>query len=138
MACWLVVKSLSNRPDDFEIVNLKWNDSGRGPYLVRQDGSPPSDERVLPEERFFLMKDGTWMLNVTFCNLPEKDRSRGIYQSVDEIFAIIGTLRSTPVVDDRLPEGMSAESLIAGMGRTAREFLDKSHGYPSFRLDELD
>ena len=133
----LVVKWLSNHPNDFEIVNLKWNDSGHGPYLVRQDGCPPSDDSVPPEGRYFLMKDGTWMLNITFCNLAEKDRDRGLYATVEEIFTTIDSLESSPSVDLHLPEGMSRESMIEGMSRTAKEFLDKSRHYPAFRLDDL-
>ncbi len=131
------MKWLTNHPDDFEIVNLKWNDSGHGPYLVRQDGCPPCDDRVLPEGRYFLMKDGTWMLNVTFCNLSEPDRDRGLFESVTAVFATVESLPSSPAVDLHLPEGMSREAMIDGMSRTAREFLDKSHHYPAFRLDDL-
>ncbi|MCB1078132.1 MAG: hypothetical protein KDM63_15975 [Verrucomicrobiae bacterium] len=128
------MKWLSNHPDAFELVNLRWHESGHGPYLIRQDGCPPCDDRVPPEGRYFLQKDGTWLLNVTFCNLSRDAQSQGLYNSIQEVFAIIETLDSHPKVDSTLPEGMSHEALISGMSQTAREFLDKSHHYPSAPL----
>lgn len=128
------MKWLSNHPDAFELVNLRWLESGHGPYLVRQDGCPPCEDRVPPEGRYFLMKDGVWLLNVTFCNLSPEERRRGLYDSVEEVFAAIERLGPRPVVDDRLPEGMSREAMIAGLEATAREFLDKSQHYPASPL----
>jgi hypothetical protein len=128
------MKWLSNHPDAFELVNLRWHESGHGPYLIRQDGCPPCDTRVPPEGRYFLMKDGTWLLNITYCNLPRPEQARGLYESIQEVFATIEGLDSKPVVDSALPEGISHESLLSGMGQTAREFLDKSQHYPSSPL----
>ena len=130
------MKWLSNRREDFELVNLHWHEGGHGPYLIRQDGCPPCDDRVPPEGRYFLMKDGTWLLNITFCNLPREEQSRGIYESIPEVAATIDALGSRPSVNSRLPEGMSHEAMLAGLKAAAREFLDKSQHYPAAPLSQ--
>jgi hypothetical protein len=130
------MKRLTNRAEDMELVNLHWHADGHGPYLIRQDGRPPSVDRVLPEGRFFLMKDGTWLLNITFCNLPREAQSRGLYDSIPEVYATIESLGSDPVVDHHLPEGMSADAMLEGLRAAAREFLDKSQHYPATRLGQ--
>lgn len=67
------MRALNNSTGDVEIVNLGYAENGKGPYFVRQDGYPPQTNNF-KAERFILLSDGTWMLNLKFMALPEAEQ----------------------------------------------------------------
>jgi hypothetical protein len=106
------MRTLTNDYNDCELLNLGYNRNGHGPYVVRQDGVAPESLRT-QEDRFYLRKDGTWVLNVTALTLPEKEQEQFIFENAAELYATVQDLGGKPVVEDTLPPGKSRAELDA-------------------------
>lgn len=110
--------TLTNHSSDCELLNLRYNPNGRGPYVIRQDGIPPGSS-TLGEDRFFLRKDGTWVLNFAVFVLPEKEQEQKfVYTDIAEVLSTLQTLLGRPVVEVKLPDGTSRAEVLAAMSST--------------------
>ena len=52
--------ALTNSYHNCELLNLGHGPNGRGPFVIRQEGTPPGSMTFQPD-RFLLRKDGTWV-----------------------------------------------------------------------------
>lgn len=107
--------AISHSVDRFKLLNLGYQPGGKGPYVIRQDGHRPGS-MTMEEHRFYLLKDGSWMLNYAFFLLPEDEQKRHLFESLQEVFAAIEDLAGKKVVvHDQLPEGATREKILASM-----------------------
>ena len=112
------MRILTNDYNDCELLNLGTNQSGHGPYVIRQDGVPPGSPSS-QEDRFLLRKDGTRVLNITAFTLREKEQDQQfIFQNAAELYATVQELGGNPVVEDALPPGKSRAELNAAIETT--------------------
>jgi predicted component of type VI protein secretion system len=118
------MRTLTNDYNDCELLNLGYNTNGHGPYVVRQDGVAPNSLRT-QEDRFYLRKDGTWVLNVTVLTLPEKEQEQFIFQNAAELYATVEDLGGKPLVEDALPVGKSRAELDAAIETTISKFWSR-------------
>ncbi len=102
--------TITNNYQNCELLNLKYGSGGRGPFVVRQDGTPPGSVTFQPE-RFLLRKDGAWVLNLAVFALSEKDKEQFLFESSAEAMQLLSELRGEPVVEAALPAGTSIEQL---------------------------
>ena len=107
------MNTLTNDSRDFLLVNLGFAPNGRGPYSIRQDGVPPGS-LLQQSDRYFLRKDGTWVLNFVLY-LDESKVPEFLYDSVAEAHDCILSLTGKPTVDDKLPEGKTKDDVMRAM-----------------------
>jgi hypothetical protein len=131
------MRALKNSIQEVEIVNLGYAENGKGPYFVRQDGYPPGTTDY-KDERFILLSDGTWMLNLKFMALPESEQEKHLLSSIREIYDRLQNVAGTPVVADAtLPEGKTQEQLMREIEATAGRIRSRMKGAKGSRLDDL-
>ena len=124
------MRTLTNDYHDFELVNLKFSESGRGPYSIRQDGVP-SGADIQQEDRYLLRKDGVWVLNFRVFLLSEEDQQQFLYDSIGEVQGIIQNLSGKPTVEAGLPDGKSREELLQAADTTRDRIfrhIQEAHG----------
>jgi hypothetical protein len=109
--------TLTNNFARCEMLNLGYGPGGRGPFVVRQDGSAPGS-MTLKQDRFLLRKDGTWVLSLAVYALPESEKEQFLYSTTADVIKMLDGLGGTPVVDDSLPAGRSLEELGAAAEAT--------------------
>jgi hypothetical protein len=114
--------TISNNYQRCEMLNLGSGPGGRGPFAIRQEGSAPGS-MSMKQERFLLRDDGVWVLNLTVFALSEAQQQRFLYPTAAHVMRALENLESDPVVDDRLPEGVSQSELLAGAENTASRLL---------------
>ncbi len=105
-----------------EMLNLASASNGRGPFAIRQTGSAPGS-MTLKQDPFLLRDDGVWVFNLTVLALPEQEQQRFLYQSAADVMAALDRLKGDPVVEDKLPEGVTRAELLAGAENTASRIL---------------
>lgn len=104
--------AISNSYDRCELLNLGFGPQGRGPFLVRQQGSAPGS-LTLSQNRYFLRKDGYWVLSLRVYLLSDEDKElHFLYTTTAEATTLISELNGDPQVDDTLPEDASPEDLM--------------------------
>lgn len=97
------------------LLNLGYLRGGKGPYVIRQDGYSPTS-MTMDEHRFYLLADGSWLLNYAFFLLPQEEQEKHLFGSIQEVFQAIDDLAGKPiVVNDKLPEGATKEQILASM-----------------------
>jgi hypothetical protein len=104
--------TLTNSHHNCELLNLGYGPNGRGPFLVRQEGSPPGSV-TFKQERFLLRKDGTWVINLAVCALSEKEKENFLYEQSADALKLLDGMTGDPVVEADLPPGKSIEELTA-------------------------
>jgi hypothetical protein len=102
--------TITNHYQNCELLNLKYGPGGRGPFIVRQEGTPPGSTTFQPE-RFLLRKDGVWVLNLAVFALTEKEKEQFVFESSAEAMQLLDELRGEPIVESALPAGSSIEQL---------------------------
>lgn len=131
------MKALRNSPQDVEIVNLGYAENGRGPYFIRQDGYPPHTTNY-QDERFILLRDGSWMLNIKFLALPEPEQEKHLLSSIREIYDRLQGIAGTPVVaDTRLPLDKTSDQILKEIESTAGRIRSRLRKAPGSRLEDL-
>lgn len=122
--------TLSNSYHQVQLLNLGYAPGGRGPFIVRQEASPPGS-MTMEQVRFLLRKDGTWVHNLAVFALSEKEKEQFLYSTSGEAVAMLNGLVGDPVVDTSLPEGTSVEQLKAAAQSTLTGIWGKiSRGRP--------
>jgi hypothetical protein len=107
--------AISHSVNQFKLLNLGYLRGGKGPYVIRQDGHAPGSI-TMEQHRFYLLDDGSWMLNYAFFLLPEEEQQQHLFGSLQEVFAAIDELAGKKVVvNDKLPEGATKEKIMASM-----------------------
>ena len=107
--------AISHSVNQFKLLNLGYLRGGKGPYVIRQDGHKPGS-MTMEQQRFYLLEDGSWMLNYAFFLLPEEEQEKHLFGSLQEVFAAIDDLAGKKlVVNDQLPEGATKEKILASM-----------------------
>jgi hypothetical protein len=109
--------ALTNNYNHCQLLNLGYGPKGRGPFVVRQQGSAPGS-MTFSDETFLLRKDGAWVINLAVFALPEKDKEQFIYQTSGEAMQLMSDLVGEPVVEAGLPKGTSVEQLKAAAQTT--------------------
>jgi hypothetical protein len=109
--------TLTNNYQSCELLNLKYGSGGRGPFIIRQEGTPPGSI-TLQSERFLLRKDGTWVINLAVFPLSEKDKEQFLFENASEAVQLLEELRGEPMVEAALPSGTSVEQLKAAAQST--------------------
>ena len=109
--------ALTNNYQSCELLNLGYGPGGRGPFLIRQEGSAPGST-TFQQERFLLRKDGTWVINLAVFTLSEKEQAQFLYDSSADALSVLDSLRGDPVVESAIPEGKSMEELRAAAQTT--------------------
>ena len=105
-------KPLTNSFLDTVYVNLGLNETGRGPYVIRQEGYPPNSVDM-EVDRYILMKDGTWVLNYVLSALPEPEADTVLFDSIDEALKLLESIAGHDVkCRTDPPEGISLEQAI--------------------------
>lgn len=104
--------TITNNYQNCELLNLKFGPGGRGPFIVRQEGTPPGS-MTFQNENFLLRKDGTWVINLAVFPLSEKDKEQFLFDSSAEAMQLLEELRGEPMVEAALPSGISVEQLKA-------------------------
>lgn len=102
--------TITNNYNHCQLLNLGSGPKGRGPFVVRQEGSAPGN-MALQQETFLLRKDGTWVLNLAVFPLSEKEKEQFIYQTSAEAIQLLDGLVGEPLVESALPQGTSIEQL---------------------------
>lgn len=89
--------SLSNDLSHFVIVNLEPENPGRGPFVVTQRGTDPSDPRLI-DRGFALTKDGEWV--EWAWTLGHEGESLGmiIFETIQEAIRVIESLEGKPKI----------------------------------------
>src|SRR5688572_19010634 len=109
--------TISNNYQACELLNLGSNAGGRGPFIVRQVGSPPGS-MTFEQDRFLLRKDGTWVLNLAVFVLPEKEKNEFLFGTSAGALGVLNALSGEPVVEAKMPEGKSREEIKAAAQST--------------------
>ncbi|HSI65418.1 MAG TPA: hypothetical protein VLE43_19990 [Candidatus Saccharimonadia bacterium] len=109
--------TLTNSYQNCELLNLRYGSGGRGPFIVRQDGTPPGSV-TFQQERFLLRKDGTWVISLAVYPLSEKEKEQFLFESSAEAMQLLEELRGEPLVEAGLPKGISVEQLKAAAQST--------------------
>jgi hypothetical protein len=109
--------TLTNNFRHCELLNLGYGPRGRGPFVVRQDGSAPGS-MTLRQDRFLLRKDGTWVLNLAVFVLSEKEKEDFLYATSADIVKLLDELTGPPVVEEGLPPDKSVGELTAAAEAT--------------------
>lgn len=118
---------ISHQPDRFQLINLRLNKDGKGPFMIRQEGYPPGSTNMA-NHRYFLLKDGSWMLNYAFFLLDEKEQEEHFLPELEDVFEAIDKLAGKRVVvHDKLPEGSTKESILRGVRETGSHLLRRLH-----------
>lgn len=121
------VPLLSHHPDRFQLVNLRLQKDGKGPYMIRQEGYAPGSTSMA-NHRFFLLKDGTWLLNYAFFMLDEKEQETHFLADLEEVFETVDQLAGKSVVaQEKLPEGATKESIMQAVRQTGSRVLQRLH-----------
>lgn len=106
---------ITNRHQGFHIHNLAQllhNTGSRGPFIVTQDGSDPSDPRMRPCS-FVLTRRGTWLHFYLYLALSEEARARTVqFESAAEALQTAASLPDTVTVEDAL----SLQELLKSAG----------------------
>jgi hypothetical protein len=110
--------TITNNYQNCQLLNLGYGPKGRGPFIVRQDGSPPGS-LTFEQDRFLLRKDGTWVLNLAVFALSEKEKESFFYETSADALNVLNSLSGDPVVQAGLPAGKSREELKAAAQTTA-------------------
>jgi hypothetical protein len=114
--------AISNDYTRCQMLNLASAPGGRGPFVIRQEGSPP-DSTSLQQDSFLLRNDGVWVLNLTVFFLREEEQQRFIYPTSVEVLKALESLHGDAVVEAKLPEDASKAELLAAAGKTASRLL---------------
>ncbi len=104
------------------MLNLGSAPGGRGPFAIRQTGSAPGS-MTLKQDPFLLRNDGVWVFNLAVFALPEPEQQRFLYQSAADVMKALESLQGDPVVEDKLPEGVSSAEVLAGAENMASRIL---------------
>jgi hypothetical protein len=105
-----------------EMLNLGSAPGGRGPFAIRQEGSAPGS-MTLQQDPYLLRNDGVWVLNLTVFASPEEEQKRFLYATSAEVMQALDGLSGDPVVQDKLPEGVSRAELLAAAENFASRIL---------------
>jgi hypothetical protein len=122
--------TISNNYQACELLNLASNAGGRGPFVVRQVGSPPGSV-TFEQDRYLLRKDGTWVINLAVFALSEKEKGEFLFPTSAEALSVLNGLSGEPVVQTRLPEGKSREELKAAAQNTLTGIWGQMHSAKS-------
>ena len=115
--------ALSNDPARCEVMNLGWEPKGHGPYLVRQDGYAPGSADFRPQ-RFILLKNGRWLINLAFVMLPEPEQEAQLFHHLTDVLVCLDALSDKPVVADAaLPPDTSADEIMAHFEKCTHRIL---------------
>ena len=115
--------ALSNDPARCEVMNLGWGPKGHGPYLVRQEGHAPGSVDFRPQ-RFILLKDGRWLINLAFVMLSEADQVAQLFHHLTDVLVFLDSLSDKPVVADAaLPPDTSAEEIMTHFEQCTHRIL---------------
>ncbi|QIF03247.1 hypothetical protein [Roseimicrobium sp. ORNL1] len=106
------MSALANDYTRCELINLGYDSDGRGPYVIRQEGYPPNT-MTFEVDRYYLRRDGTWLINLAMFALPEKEKDDFVYESVEAVIVLLEGLTGEPSVEYHLPEGKSIPELRA-------------------------
>lgn len=110
--------TLTNSYDNCQLLNVGDGPQGRGPFIIRQQGSAPGS-MTLDQNRYFLRKDGTWVLSLAVYILSEAEQEINfLYSTSADAMKQLSSLTGDPVVDDTLPPDKSAEELIRAAEKT--------------------
>ena len=77
----------------------------------------------MKQELFLLRHDGVWVLNLAVFALTEAEQQRFLYATAVDVMKALDSLTGDPVVEDKLPEGVSRNELLAGAETTASRIL---------------
>jgi hypothetical protein len=113
------MSAISNDSTRCEVLNLGSAPKGRGPFAIRQEGTPPGDT-TLKQYCFLLRNDGVWVLNLTVFSLTEQEQQRFLYPTSASARKTLASLQGNPVVEAKTPGGLSGEELITRARDTAR------------------
>ena len=108
----LRLRKLTNAYQDIQLFDLELNESGKGPYLVRQVGYPPgyTEMKVDP---YILQNDGVWIISYHFATLPPAEQRKRLFQSRRELIELLEKIGAREVeCIDTLPEGLSNEEVL--------------------------
>lgn len=131
------MRALKNSVQDVEIVNLGYAENGKGPYFIRQDGYPPQTTNY-QDERYILLRDGTWMLNIKFLALPEAEQEKHLLGSIREIYDRLQVVAGTPVVaDTTLPLDKTSDQILREIESTAGRIRSRLRKAKGSRLEDL-
>lgn len=114
--------ALTNDYTRCQMLNLASAPGGRGPFVIRQEGSPPHST-TLQQDPFLLRDDGVWVLNLTVFSLKEEEQKRFIYPTTVDVLKAFENLHGDPVVEASLPAGVSREELLAAAESMASQVL---------------
>lgn len=119
------MRTLNNDFKCCELLNLRYNPNGRGPYVVQQTGIAP-DATTLREDPFLLRKDGTWVLNFAVFVLPaEEQESNFLYRDIAEAMDMLQNLRGKLRVEEKWPKGKSEAEILADMQSTSSRIFSR-------------
>jgi hypothetical protein len=104
------MSALANDYQRCELINLGYDGDGRGPYVIRQEGYPPNT-MTFEEDRYYLRRDGTWLINLAMFALPEKEKEDFVYESVEAVIVLLEGLTGNPTVEYHLPEDKTIADL---------------------------
>ena len=127
------MRTLTNLYQDFDLINLGYHSSGRGPYVIRQDGIPPGSETV-EEDRFFLRNDGVWVINFSVGTLPEEVQNAFLLDEIADVQKLIESLSGKPIVQSEIPSGMTKDEILQAMEGTQSRIWQRIREAKASRL----
>jgi hypothetical protein len=110
----LAARTITNSYQDFQLLELSkllHRTSGRGPFMVVQDGSAPDDSSSR-HCSFVLTHRGTWLHYYLYLALPEQVRQVAMFDTVADVFARAETMPVHVKVED----AMSLQELLRDEG----------------------
>jgi len=102
--------ALTNHYQNCQLLNLGLGPKGRGPFVVRQEGTPPGSA-TFEVDSYLLRKDGTWVINLAVFALPDKEKEQFFFPTSGEAIQLLDRLTGEPRVESDLPKGKSVAEL---------------------------
>lgn len=120
-----IMPAIANYLDHCELLNLGYGPQGRGPFVLRQQGSVPGSFD-LSQNVYLLRKDGVWVLNFSVFALPEADQEAFFYPTTADAMNMLTSLSGgPPVIEMGLPEGKTIAELQAATEQTASRLMSR-------------
>jgi hypothetical protein len=117
------LRVLSNDYQRFEMLNIKTNPNGKGPYVLRQVGYAPKSMTMLGAA-YLVNRDGVWLRNKHWASLPANELNCIALDSIADVLSMIDSLAGKPVeAIEALPAGVSPEQAERNYQNTGRKLI---------------
>lgn len=128
--------ALTHSVNRLRLLNLAYHRREKGPYAICQEGHPPGS-MTMTVNRYYLLSDGSWMLNYAFFLLAEDEQEKHLLDSIKAVFAAIDNLAGKKIiVHDDLPEDATPDSILRAVRETGNRIIRHLNDARAGHFDE--